>query len=81
MIIVITRSFNLKVSAGVRAGRKYGEYSLKRNKVKKMKMTLGIRLVFTTDNTLLLDFFNYFKISDIDKLILALIFRFGVILV
>ena len=29
----------MKVSAGVKAGRKYGEYSLKINKVKKMKMT------------------------------------------
>ena len=38
---VITRSFNLIVSAGVRAGRKYGEYNLKKNKGKKMKATLG----------------------------------------
>ena len=30
----------MKISAGVKAGRKYGEYSfLKINKVKKMKMT------------------------------------------
>ena len=36
-----TRSFNLKVSAGVRAGRQYGEYSLKINKVNKMKMKSG----------------------------------------
>ena len=36
----------MKVSAGVRVGRKYGEYSLKRNKLKKMKMTLGIRVDF-----------------------------------
>ena len=34
-------SFNLKVSAGVRGGRKYGEYSWKINKVKKTKMTPG----------------------------------------
>ena len=36
-----TRSFNLKVSGGIRT---YREYSLKRNKVKTMKMTLGIRV-------------------------------------
>ena len=36
-----TRSFNLKVSAGAKAERKYGEHSLKINKVKKMKMTPG----------------------------------------
>ena len=29
----------MKVSAGVRARRKYGEYSLKIDKVKKIKMT------------------------------------------
>ena len=33
--------FALKVSAGGRAGRKYGEYSLKIDKVKKIKMTPG----------------------------------------
>ena len=37
----VPRSFNLKVSADVRSGRQYGEYSLKINKVKKMKMTPG----------------------------------------
>ena len=31
-----TRSFDLKVSAGFKAARKYGEYSLKLNRVKKM---------------------------------------------
>ena len=38
VIKIITRSLNLKESAGVRAGMQYGEYSLKINKVKKMKM-------------------------------------------
>ena len=32
-------SFNLKVKAGIRVGREYGEYSLKINEVKKIKMT------------------------------------------
>lgn len=36
---IITRSLNLKVSSGVRAGIKYGEYSLKTNNMKKMKVT------------------------------------------
>ena len=31
----------MKVSAGVKAGRKYGEYNFDINKVKKMKMTPG----------------------------------------
>ena len=31
----------MKVSAGVRAGRKYGEYSLKIDKMMKIKVTLG----------------------------------------
>ena len=31
----------MKVSADVRVGRQYGEYSLKINKAKKMKMTPG----------------------------------------
>ena len=39
-----TRSFNLKVSAGVRAGGQCGEYSLKINNVKKMKIHPGIRV-------------------------------------
>ena len=37
----VPRSFNLKVSAGVSPQRQYGEYSLKINKVKKMKMAPG----------------------------------------
>ena len=38
----------MKVTADVIAGRKYREYSLKRNNVKKMKMTLGIKVDFYT---------------------------------
>ena len=36
VILFGNSSFNLKVSAGVREGKKYGEYSLKINKVKKI---------------------------------------------
>ena len=38
---LIFRSFSLKVSAGVRDGKKYREYSLKIIKVKKMRVTPG----------------------------------------
>ena len=39
-------------------------------------------IIFTPDNIcMIVGFFNSLKISDIDQLILALIFRFGVILV
>lgn len=38
---IITRSLNLKVSSGIRAGIKYGEYILKTNNMKKMKVTPG----------------------------------------
>ena len=31
----------MKVTAGIRAGRKYGQYSLKIHNVKKMKVTPG----------------------------------------
>ena len=38
-----TRSFNLKISAGIRAGRHYGEYSFKVNEMKKcMKGALDL---------------------------------------
>ena len=37
VILFGNSSFNLKVSAGIRVGRKYGEYSLKINKVKKIR--------------------------------------------
>ena len=37
----VPRSFNLKESADLSPRRQYGEYSLKINKVKKMKMAPG----------------------------------------
>ena len=43
---LIFRSFSLKVSAGVRDGKKYREYSLKINKVKKMRVTPGDEIVW-----------------------------------
>ena len=43
---LIFRSFSLKVSAGVRDGKKYREYSLKIIKVKKMRVTPGDEIVW-----------------------------------
>ena len=39
-LLLLTRRFNLKVSAGVRGGRKYGEYSLENNENEKKENDL-----------------------------------------
>ena len=44
------------------------------------KKLMASRRVFTPDNTRLRVFLDGSKISDIDQLILVLLFRFGVIL-
>ena len=43
-----------------------------------LKLKVKLR-VLTSDDTQISSFLNSFKISDIDQLILELIFRFGVI--